>query len=285
MKSLFTLLFVCFSLASFSQKGFYGRAVYHSKTSFDQEEFNKRDIPEDRKKRIMERIKSQLDKTFILNFNKTASIYEEEEKLETPGGRGGRGSRFGGFSGGIKYKNFSEKTVLEQKEFFGKKFLISEEATMPQWEMSAETRQIGQYLCYKATMLKNVDDLGMRPPFGRRGRGRDEKSEDKKEVEKEAAKKPKQIEITAWYTPQIPVSSGPDSFWGLPGLILEINADRTTILCTEVVLNPKEKIEIKAPKKGEKVTKEEYQEIVKKKMEEMREIWRGRRGGGRGSRR
>ncbi len=37
--------------------------------------------------------------------------------------------------------------------------------------------------------------------------------------------KPKQIEVVAWYTPQIPVSNGPGEYWGLPGLILEINAE------------------------------------------------------------
>ncbi len=95
---------------------------------------------------------------------------------------------------------------------------------------------------------------------------------------------PKQITITAWYTPQIPVSNGPGEYWGLPGLILEINSGRTTILCTEIVINPSEKEEIEAPTKGKKITREKYTETVKKKMEEMREMFRNRRGSGRGGR-
>ena len=87
----------------------------------------------------------------------------------------------------------------------------------------------------------------------------------------------KEITITAWYTPEIPVSQGPEGYWGLPGLILEVNDGKTTILCSKVVLNPKEKADIKAPATGKEVSQKEYDEIVIKKMEEMSEM--GGRGG------
>ena len=93
---------------------------------------------------------------------------------------------------------------------------------------------------------------------------------------------PKEILVTAWYTPQIPVGNGPGEYAGLPGLILELNFYRTTILCSKIVLNPKESTAIKAPNKGKEVTREEYNKIVKEKTEEMRENFRGR--GGRGGR-
>jgi GLPGLI family protein len=83
--------------------------------------------------------------------------------------------------------------------------------------------------------------------------------------------------MSAWFTPQIPVSTGPSMYGGLPGLILEINDDRTTMLCTKVILNPKEKIKIKAPSKGKEVTLVEYQQIAKDKAEEMRNMYRGGR--------
>ena len=88
---------------------------------------------------------------------------------------------------------------------------------------------------------------------------------------------PKEITITAWYTPEIPVNQGPEGYWGLPGLILEVNDGKTTILCSKVVLNPKEKADIKAPAAGKEVSQKEYDEIVIKKMEEMSEM--GGRGG------
>jgi GLPGLI family protein len=60
------------------------------------------------------------------------------------------------------------------------------------------------------------------------------------------------------------VNQGPENYWGLPGLILEINDSKTVILCSKIVLNPKEKTVIKAPVKGSDFSKE-YDETVKKK--------------------
>ena len=85
--------------------------------------------------------------------------------------------------------------------------------------------------------------------------------------------------VTAWYTPQIPVSAGPADYWGLPGLILEINAGRTTMLCTEIVINPENSIEIKEPSKGKEVSRDEFNTMMKKKSEELRENFQNRRGG------
>ncbi|MGB6269640.1 MAG: GLPGLI family protein, partial [Olleya sp.] len=127
--------------------------------------------------------------------------------------------------------------------------------------------------------------------------GEEKEAEDKetREVEKDSTKTdapkdpfedieiPKEVEVTAWYTMDIPVNSGPGEYWGLPGLILEVNSGRTTILCNKIVINPEDKNEIKKPTKGKEISMEEYQETVKKKMEEMREMFRSR--GGRGGRR
>jgi len=41
-------------------------------------------------------------------------------------------------------------------------------------------------------------------------------------------------------------------------------------LCSELQINPDEKIEIEAPDKGKKITKIDYKETIIKKMTEMR---------------
>jgi hypothetical protein len=64
----------------------------------------------------------------------------------------------------------------------------------------------------------------------------------------------------------------------LPGLILEVNDGKTIILCSKVVLNPKEKADIKASTKGKVVGQKEYDETVIKKMQEFREMNQGRGG-------
>ncbi|MAO08542.1 MAG: hypothetical protein CL596_07520 [Alteromonas sp.] len=95
----------------------------------------------------------------------------------------------------------------------------------------------------------------------------------------------KELLITAWFTPQIPVKNGPGEYGGLPGLILELNADRTTILCSKIVLNTKNGETINPPTKGKEVSREEYQTIVMEKTKEMRENFRNRRGSRGGGRR
>ncbi|MCF2873642.1 MULTISPECIES: GLPGLI family protein [unclassified Tenacibaculum] len=280
MKCFLSCLILCISISGFSQSNFQGKAVYKSKTTIDPN-FGGRQMSEERKKQILQRMKSMLEKTYVLNFTKNESVYKEEEKLATPGT--GRGFRFGGMmSGGETYKNLKEHKVLESKESFGKKFLINSSSEKLEWELGSETKQIGNYTCFKATMTKKADGLDWRNMRRRPKKKKSDTTKTKKITDE--IEMPKEIKVTAWYTPQIPVSNGPGNYGGLPGLILEINEGRTTILCTEIVMNSSEKVEIKEPKKGKKVSKKEYAEIMKKKMEEMREMFRNRRGGRGGGR-
>ena len=76
--------------------------------------------------------------------------------------------------------------------------------------------------------------------------------------------------VEAWYTLQIPIGHGPAEYWGLPGFILEVSAGTNTILCSEIIINPKDRIEIQAPNKGEITTIDKYRETVRSKMQEMR---------------
>jgi GLPGLI family protein len=233
-----------------------------------------------------ERMKKMFEKTFILNFDKSASIYKEEEKLDaSPQGGGGirmMSSMTGG--GGTYYKNVKDKAYTVDKEFMGKEFLVKDSLANLKWKMEAETRVIGGYTCYKATAVKEAsktDFRNFRPKKEEESKKESDKpAEEKKTNFMDAIELPKEITITAWYTPEIPVNQGPEGYWGLPGLILEVNDGKTIILCSKVVLNPKEKAEIKAVTKGKVVNQKEYDETVMKKMEEFREMNQGR--GGRG---
>ena len=237
-----------------------------------------RKMSEDQKKQIANRMRSMFEKTYILTFDREASNYKEEEVLEAPGAQGGFGKWGNSFSAGPQYKNIKSQQFLQDQEFFGKQFLISDSLPKLDWKLEAETKQIGQYLCMKATTTKTVDEFDWR---SMRRKPKSKETEAKKDATatsvSEDIELPKQIEVTAWYTPQIPVSQGPGDFWGLPGLILEVNTDKTTILCSKIIMNPKEKVDIEAPKKGTIVSRSEYTETVKKKMEEMRSMYGGRR--------
>ncbi|MBE8725341.1 GLPGLI family protein [Flavobacterium hungaricum] len=293
MKKIFfymILMLVCTQLQA--QKDFQGMAVYESKTQAPKLEGMRtnRDITPEMQKNMEERMKQMLEKTFILNFDKSASIYKEEEKLDAPGQQGGMRIMMNSFmgGGGTFYKDVKSKTYTVDKEFMGKEFLVVDSLPKLNWKLEQETKQIGGYTCYKATAVKEAsktDFRNLRPK-----NNDDKKTDNKKEDEKKTSGEtktnfqdnfelPKEIVITAWYSPEIPINQGPENYWGLPGLILEVNDGRTTILCSKIVLNSKDKVEIKASKKGKVISQKDYDETVIKKMEEFREMNRGREGG------
>ncbi len=292
-------------MTSNAQKDFQGMAVYESKTStadFKKRFEGNKDMTPEMQKMIEERMKKMFEKTFILNFDKQASIYKEEEKLDAPGQQAGgmrmMSSMMGG--GGTYYKNAKEKSYTVDKEFMGKEFLVKDTLRTYKWKMESETRQIGGYTCYKATTVipaSKTDFRNFRPKKEEEKKQDATKDDSKKvdgtkdETKKEEVKEkktsfmddidlPKEITITAWYTPEIPVNQGPEGYWGLPGLILEVNDGKTIMLCSKIVLNSKDKVEIKAPSNGKVVTQKEYDETVIKKMEEFREMNQGQGRGG-----
>jgi len=295
MKKIATsLLFVMTFLSSFAQKDFQGMAVYESKTStadFKKRFEGNKEMTPEMQKMIEERMKKMFEKTFILNFDKQASIYKEEEKLDAPGQGGGGGgmrimSSFMG-GGGTYYKNVKDKNYTVDKEFMGKEFLVKDSLVHYNWVMESETRQIGGYNCYKATTVipaSKTDFRNFRPK-----RDEDKKKEvnsdstktenkEKKTNFMEDVELPKEVTVTAWYTPEIPVNQGPEGYWGLPGLILEVNDGKTIILCSKVVLNPKDKADIKAPTNGKEISQKDYDETITKKMEEFRQMNQGKGG-------
>ncbi|SEA60708.1 GLPGLI family protein [Flavobacterium gillisiae] len=283
-KVILVLAFSAFGCLGLRAQEFQGMAVYESKTStadFKSNFAGNREMTPEMQKSMEERMKSMFEKTFILNFDKSASVYKEEEKLDAPGQGGGMRmmvSMTGG--GGTLYKNVKEKLYAVDKEFMGKEFLVKDSLVNYQWKMEGETRVIGGYNCFKATAVRpasKTDFRNFRPKKEDPAAAKPADGE-KKTNFMDNLEMPKDLTITAWYTPEIPVNQGPENYWGLPGLILEVNDGKTVILCSKIVLNPKEKTVIKAPVKGKVISQKEYDETVVKKMQEMREMNQGRGG-------
>ena len=275
-----TMLLALISNSILSQD-FQGKAYYLSKTTPDMSGWGNGQMTEFQKKQIAERMRGMFEKSYVLNFDRQASIFKEEEVLEAPGQKG-FGGWWSSFSSGPQYKNIKTRQFIQDQEFFGRQFLITDTLQKFEWKMGTETKQIGQYLCIKATAIKKVDEFDWR---SMRRKKSFEKNRDKSKADSTKAKSvtedievPKTIKVTAWYTPQIPINHGPDEFWGLPGLILEVNADQTSILCSKIVMNPEQKFTIEAPDKGRIISRSDYNETVKLKMKEMREMYRGRGG-------
>jgi GLPGLI family protein len=221
-------------------------------------------------------MKKQFQKTFKLSFNKEASIYKEEESLDKPqvGGGGMQIMMIGGGGGAdILYKNTKEKRYADQKDTMGKIFLVKDEINPIDWKLESDSKYIGEYQCYKATYTKQVE-VFKEISFSSNSNTKkeDEKVEEEKEPEME------ERIITAWYTPQIPVNNGPAMYQGLPGLILEVHDGKLTVICSKIVINPEDQVEIKEPEKGKEVNQEKYDEIMDKKAKEMMERYAPRNG-------
>jgi len=206
------------------------------------------------KDQIAAQLRKQFQKEFTLTFNKNESIYEEVESLNAPAPKatGGIDIMISGGSD-ILYRNLTNNKYVNKTEISGKEFLIKDTLEKPEWTLEKETRNIGNYTCFKAIRSREVTEKQMTS-----------ESDSLIEVTK-------LVTITAWYTLDLPIQHGPSTYWGLPGLILQVEDGDLTVLCSKIVLNPKEEIAIEVPKKGKKVTQAEFDEIQEKKNAEMME--------------
>ena len=268
MKNTITIL--CLLIAvSIGAQNFQGKAIYKTsrKMNVNFASGNGVEMSEADKEKMQKRLSKQFQKTFVLSFDKTSSVYKQDATLKSPnviptGGMNVMVREVGGGGGtDVLFKNIKKDKYLNQTEIMGKRFLIKDKLQKYDWVMTSETKNIGKYTCYKATYTRQEERTNMSVVNG------------------DVKEKTEKVDVVtiAWYTPQIPVSNGPRNFHGLPGLIMEIKEGNETIMCTEIVMKPKEKIEIVEPTKGKVVSQEKYRKIMDKKSKEMMEQFKSRR--------
>ena len=158
MKIKLLLLALSCTIGTYGQ--LTGIAHYQSKTTVDMNNFGRQGMSEDQKKQIADRMKPYLEKTFILEFNGDESVYHEEEKLAVNEGMRGMAMMMSSFTPGMQYKNVKTNQVLEEREFFGKQFLVNDTLTNLEWTVTKESKMIGQYLVIKAeaNMMLDAND-------------------------------------------------------------------------------------------------------------------------------
>ena len=261
------LLYISLAITLFfttllSAQDFKGIATYKSQRKMDIQ-MDSTQMDGDMHKQMMAMLKKQFEKEYSLNFNNNESIYKEVEDLDKPSGMSSGGVVVmvaGSGDGDLLYKNIKENRFANQSDLLGKIFLIKDELEQPEWKMEKETKNIGEYTCFKATFKRMVTmSSSMTMSVNS-----DEEAEEPEVEEVEQT-------VTAWYTLQIPVQHGPGNYSGLPGLILEINDGSESILCSKIILNPNGGVTINEPKKGKVVTQEKFDTIMEKKMTEMNE--------------
>ena len=143
----------------------------------------------------------------------------------------------------ILFTDLKKGTKAEQREFMTRLFLIDDKTEPLKWKITGNQKTILNYPCQEAVT----------------------------EVDSQT--------VVAWFTPLIPVASGPGRYGNLPGMILavDINNGSRTLTATSISDKVDASLLVK-PKKGKKMTQPEFDEMVKEKMKEQ-----GMEGGGGGT--
>ena len=251
MRQIIILFFTLASLfaTSLMSQNNSGEIVYLDKVNLH------RNLPPERQA-LKDRIPEFRETDKVLYFNGTEALYmtkpkDETEKVEQQefrgeGRRGRRGGRFGRDNNSQYYTNITDGTSVDSRNFFGKDFLIEGSRKALKWKITGEQKQVGSYLCQKATFQDSTNN------------------------------------IVAWFTPMIPVPSGPDNYFGLPGMILHLDFDSglRQITAMEIALKELDDTVIDKPTKGKKVSLEEFDKIREEKQKEREEEFGSRRGRG-----
>lgn len=267
MKSLILSVIICvFAFAKAYSQQLEGIATYQTQRHVAIKLDSTSGISNEMQKTFQEQLRKQFQKEYTLTFNQDEKTWKENESLSKPSAPAS-GAMIVMTSGGgnqVLYQNIKEQTFKKTNDLMGKLFLVEDSLEKPEWKLEKETKNIGQYQCFKATLTREVPEHSFL-------------SEDDNEEEVTM----KTIVTTAWYTLDIPVQQGPDTFWGLPGLILEVNDGKMSMMCTKVILNPTDGVAIEQPTKGKKVNAAEFKKISNEKNKEMMERYqtKGKKGG------
>jgi GLPGLI family protein len=172
-----------------------------------------------------------------LYFSAARSKYEEsEEKAKNEGDDDGYAWRKETF---FMTRNYEKSTFFDAIEMLGKVYLVTDSLRAPDWKILNDLKEVAGHVCMNASL----NDTLMKQ------------------------------KITAWFALDIPVQAGPDRFWGLPGLILEVNINNGAKIMTADKLDFKAlTTEFDLPKKlkGKQVNQATYLSVIKKFLDDKR---------------
>ena len=260
------LLFLGTGLQAAFAQGFTGRAYYKSTSQFSIKMDSTKMAPE-QIAQIQASLKKQMEQNYILSFNQTESTWKKEESL---GGGPATASAGGAVfmvstsgEGSTLYKNIADQSFLEEQDMMGKAYLVKDMLEPVEWELSEETKKVGNYTVQKASYTRIVDSKRFSTGM----------------TEMENVKDT--LQVTVWFTPEIPVAHGPENFFGLPGLILEVQNQGRTLICEKIELNPSaDPVVIERPSKGKEITQAEFQTVQEEGMKQMMNRYQGKPGEG-----
>lgn len=155
----------------------------------------------------------------------------------------------------VLFNDFNKAKSTELRVVFDKKFIVDDSIRKLKWKIGEETKNILNHVCTKATATTVNPRVTMNINNG---------VMERKEIQDT-------VNVTAWFTTDIPVTAGPAEYQGqLPGLILalDINNGRQVYKAVELT----EKVDlasIKEPSGKKHYTVTEFRKERDKMMDDM----------------
>ncbi|UKT63689.1 GLPGLI family protein [Pedobacter mucosus] len=166
----------------------------------------------------------------ILHFNKDKSLYKWPETEEVMNNNWVSRDMFADLKNTVA-TNFDTQSSITQKSVYEETYLVKDSVRKINWKITDETRDIAGYECRRANAV--IMDS---------------------------------VYVVAYYTNQIAVSGGPESFTGLPGMILGLALphENITWFATKITeINVPEK-DLVSPVKGKPTTNKGLADVITK---------------------
>jgi GLPGLI family protein len=164
---------------------------------------------------------------------KSSLLFADNKTQFLPAEADGNGNFFGNNAmvsqNNAVFTNLENQTFIDQKTVFEELFLVKDSTRKINWKITDETREIAGFVCRRANAL--ILDS---------------------------------VYVVAFYTEKIPVSGGPESFTGLPGMILGVALphENITWFATKVTEGFVDDKALIPPKKGKSVNNKELRRTL-----------------------
>src|SRR5690554_366517 len=154
MRIYFSIIVLLFTYQGFSQE-INGWAFYTSMIKSEKPELTEKQMENPQIRELAEQLDQAFTDDFILEFTQEESVFRKQPKLKKPElkDKNITISRSIMSDDEIHYKNLHKSEFLNSKELYGKKFLIRDAVETPEWQLSNESKTIGDYVCFKATYV------------------------------------------------------------------------------------------------------------------------------------
>lgn len=178
---------------------------------------------------------------YELLINNFQSKFEEKKSLSS-GSKNEHLKKLAGNFGGTRgtfYVNKKDSIYINHREYGGQDFNVI--MHINNWEITNQSKLINNYICYKSTSIDTL--INTKGTF--------------------------KYEVIAWFSPELPSFFGPAAYFGLPGLILELDNGKTILKATKIIFSESPKERVKLSKNGISITEEEYEQFVNKTARDL----------------